>query len=303
VEILNPMILVLGEVLIDRFPDDHRIGGAPLNFAFHLHQLGEPLRLVTRVGNDADGRRICKMLEAYGLATTDVQMDDHHPTGRVTVRLDADGVPTFDILAPAAYDFIDLQSMTGQGFPAPLDLIYFGSLVQRSDHCFAQVQQLLAERPPTTRCFCDINLRDPFFDRKRINFCVRHADILKLNEEELTTIGRVLNIGPGAHETVKHLMDECRIEMLAVTRGPRGSRVFYGDQQLDSPDPPSVDVRDTVGAGDAFAAVLAAGILNDRPMPQVLAAATDFAAHVCEQPGAIPAQSQIYEDILTKMGS
>lgn len=296
------MILVLGEVLIDRFPDDHRIGGAPLNFAFHLHHLDEALRLVTRVGNDADGRRICKMLETHGLATTDVQIDDRHPTGRVDVSLDADGVPTFDIVAPVAYDGIDLQPLIAQGIPAQAALIYFGSLIQRSDHGFSQVQQLLAGRPQATRCFCDINLRTPHYDRQRINHCLQQADILKLSEEELLTVGRLLAIGPTEQETAKHLMKAYRIEFLALTRGARGSTVFHGDQHFDSPAPPSVTVRDTVGAGDAFAAVLAAGILNDRPMPQILAAATDFAAHVCGQTGAIPVQSQIYEDILTQMG-
>jgi fructokinase len=52
------MIVVIGEILIDRFPDYERIGGAPFNFAFHLRQMGWPVRFLTRIGDDAAGLRI-----------------------------------------------------------------------------------------------------------------------------------------------------------------------------------------------------------------------------------------------------
>ena len=190
------MVGDLQAFLVDRFPDYQRIGGAPLNFAFHLHHLGHPLRLVTRVGDDSDGRRIEARLATHGLATADVQIDRQHPTGRVNVSLDAEGVPAFDIVAPAAYDFIDLQSLGVKDLPIQAGLIYFGSLVQRGDHGLAQVRHLLEARSPETRCFCDINLRPPHYDRERIENCLRHADILKLNDEELAIIAGMFNTGP-----------------------------------------------------------------------------------------------------------
>ena len=50
-------ILAIGEVLIDHFPDYHQVAGAPLNFACHLKKLGQAVRLVSRIGADADGHR------------------------------------------------------------------------------------------------------------------------------------------------------------------------------------------------------------------------------------------------------
>ncbi len=50
-----------------------------------------------------------------------------------------------------------------------------------------------------------------------------------------------------------------------------------------------VPVRDTVGAGDSFTAALTVGLLLGRPMQQLLADASDVAAHVCTQAGATPA--------------
>lgn len=296
------MVLVVGEVLIDRFPTYHRIGGAPLNFAFHLHHLGAAVRLVTRVGDDPDGRRICGMIAEHDLSTADIQIDADHPTGRVEVALEAGGVPSFDIVAPAAYDFIDLQALSAQGLPGQADLIYFGSLAQRSDRGLAEIQQMLTARPQATRCFCDINLRAPHYDRKRIVHCLQQANILKLNDEELKIVGDLLEVGSTGPAVVDHLVDNYQIETLAMTCGARGSTVYRNGRRYDAPPPPAVAVRDTVGAGDAFAAVLAAGIIENRPMPEILGAATEFAAHVCAQPGALPAQSEIYPDILKRMG-
>ncbi len=297
------MILVLGEVLVDRFPDGHRIGGAPLNFAFHLHHLGHRLRLVTRVGGDRDGRRIEAMLATHGLATADVQIDRQHATGRVNVRLDAEGVPAFDIVAPAAYDFIDLQSLSAGERPFHAGMIYFGSLAQRSDHGLAQIQQLLETRSPETRCICDLNLRAPHYDRKRIENCLQHADILKLNDEELAIIAGLFNTGPTMSAAAAGLMAAFKIDTLAITRGARGSCVFQDGQRFESPPPPAVEVRDTVGAGDAFAAVLASGMLEHRPMPRILAAATEFAARICEQAGATPADTAIYKTVRQQLES
>jgi fructokinase len=296
------MILVLGEVLIDRFPDYRRIGGAPLNFAFHLHHLGADVRMVTRVGDDDDGRRIREMIAANGLTATDVQRDNDVPTGVVEITLDADGVPVFDIVSPAAYDFIDLQLPAVKNLVAQAELIYFGSLVMRSERSFAAFRRGMEDRHTAARCFCDINLRPPHYDRQRIAYCLRQADILKLNDEELTTIGAVLDLGADPATIAERLMADFRIQTLAVTRGAHGSTVYQAGRRLDAPPPPAVAVRDTVGAGDAFAAVLAFGVLHNHPMRPVLSAATEFAAHVCGQNGALPAQTDIYPQVLRQIG-
>jgi fructokinase len=104
------MILVVGEILIDVFDHYQRIGGAPFNFAFHLKQLGLPVRLLTRIGDDRPGRDILDMLERQGFDPQDVQIDSRHPTGTVRVALDDQGVPQFDIHTGVAYDHLDLST-------------------------------------------------------------------------------------------------------------------------------------------------------------------------------------------------
>ena len=79
------MILVIGEILFDTFPDYRRIGGAPFNFAFHLKKLGFPVEFVSRVGRDARGDEILHFLEQHGFDTGYIQVDPILPTGRVDI--------------------------------------------------------------------------------------------------------------------------------------------------------------------------------------------------------------------------
>jgi fructokinase len=296
------MIFVIGEVLIDQFPTYQRLGGAPLNFAFHLHCLGKSVRLVTRVGNDADGRRILDHLKRWGLSTADVQIDQQHATGRVRVTMASDGSPSFQILTPSAYDYINLEPYFSEEDFDRTELIYFGSLIQRSNLGFSQIRRFLKACSPNSRCFCDINLRSPHYSVEVINHCLKHADILKLNNDELSMIGQILDCGHSQSRIISHLTIDYGLSILALTNGAEGSTVFQKGRRYHAPKPEKITVRDTVGAGDAFAAILAAGILRNRPMRSILSTATDFAAYICSQPGAIPENTEVYKSYARQLG-
>ncbi|MGD8835852.1 MAG: PfkB family carbohydrate kinase [Desulfobacteraceae bacterium] len=287
------MIIVIGEILIDRFPEYERIGGAPFNFAFHLKNMGWPVRFITRVGDDADGLKARRLIEENGFSTEDVQIDQTHDTGRVEVTLDGKGIPNFEIRKNVAYDHIDLSSvLTGRGIDA--QMIYFGSLIQRTRYGFNQVQELLKQCRPATTRFCDINFRAPHINAEAIEPSLNHADILKLNDEELETISRTCNGPEQQTDAIDWLMQNHNISMIALTHGADGSTAFTKAQTTCGPLPKGADIKDTVGAGDAFAAVLAAGALVELPMDRTLELATGFATHMCGLPGAIPKNKEVY---------
>src|ERR1043165_1777468 len=100
--------LVFGEVLFDEFPDGStRLGGAPLNVAWHLRGFGLDPLIVTRIGEDALGGLALERMRAAMIDTRGVQVDETRPTGRASV-LQADGEgPEFEIPGEQAYDFID----------------------------------------------------------------------------------------------------------------------------------------------------------------------------------------------------
>jgi fructokinase len=288
------MIVVLGEILVDIFETYRRIGGAPFNFAFHLKQLSFPVRFVTRIGRDRWGDEIVELLARHQFDPEDVQIDAIHPTGTVRVTLDDQGVPGFDIRDEVAYDYIDFEAVDPILGPETR-LIYYGTLAQRSDAAFERFERLLSCKEKRTISFCDINLRPPHVRWDVLESALRHADILKLNSDELNRIGDFLRREEGEPLLVRHLMERYDIDMLVLTRGASGSTIFRGGEQYDAPLPETGEVVDTVGAGDAFAAVIAAGYLRGLPLPGLLDAATRFAAGICSLPGAIPEDLSIYD--------
>ncbi len=293
------MIIVIGEILIDRFPDYERIGGAPFNFAFHLQHLGWPVRFITRIGDDADGSKAHHLIEASGFNTEDVQVDKNHATGSVEVTLDGNGVPSFEIKKNVAYDHIDLsQTLAEQKHD--LDMIYFGSLIQRTEYGYDQVQNFLKRSGAATTCFCDINFRAPHINTSAVVPSLEHADILKLNDEELETVIGMCGGPSKPTDAVDWLIKRFDISMIALTSGADGSTAFTGSKTIAGPTPKNEHIKDTVGAGDAYAAVLAAGTLMSLPVEETIALATDFAAHICGLPGAIPDKKEAYASLKNK---
>ena len=290
------MVLVIGEILIDIFPDYERIGGAPFNFACHLKQMGVPVRFFSRVGNDRYGERIMNRLESTGFDLTDIQIDPAHATGTVQVALDADGVPRFAICEKVAYDYLDLTGIAANGAADPA-MIYFGSLLQRTDAMQCQVQALLTAKGAPVCGFCDINMRPPHVNNQAVVESLRHADLLKLNEDELETIQKMFAAPASEADALHWLMEAFGIRTVALTRGSRGSRLHQGPTKIELPSERPPRIVDTVGAGDAFAAVLAAGLLRGHPLQETAALATRFAARICEIPGAVPDDPCFYDDL------
>lgn len=286
--------------MIDRFPDYERIGGAPFNFAFHINQMGWPVRFLTRIGDDASGRRILETLEKSGLNTEDVQIDTRHSTGLVEVTLDSQGVPRFEIRTDAAYDYLDLSRIPSNVVTSA-DLVYFGTLVQRTIQGYRQVQAFLEHMQPATCGFCDINLRPPHIHPNAIQSSLHHSDILKLNTQELMQISAMFGGPRDEAGAAEWLLQTYALSQIVLTMGSDGSKVITADQTIASP-PVKVDtVVDTVGAGDAYAAVFAAGSLKALPLDLTLAMATEFAAEICGLPGAVPADTKLYDHLRHKI--
>ena len=84
-----------------------------------------------------------------------------------------------------------------------------------------------------------------------------------------------------------------------VTLGAAGAFALTADGLLANVAPDgNAPVVDTVGAGDAFAAVLIAGLLDGWPLPLTLDRAQQLASAVCGQRGAVPDEPDIYRSLL-----
>jgi fructokinase len=125
------VILVIGEILFDLFPNYNRLGGAPFNFAYHLKKFGFDVRFVSKIGMDDAGKEILHKLKLARFNLDDIQIDEVHPTGSVNVQLDESGTPQFDIIPEVAYDYIEFIPEYHLNLINAAQIIYFGSLTQR----------------------------------------------------------------------------------------------------------------------------------------------------------------------------
>ena len=280
-------ILSIGEALWDLLPSGRKIGGAPANFAFHCMQLGADVRMLTRVGTDDLGREIIEFYRSLGLSTEFVSKDPDAPTGTVGVELSEEGQPKYTIHENVAWDKIDTSDIAIQSAQSA-DAIYFGSLAARSETTFQTIQALVAQTQPSALRVLDLNLRDPFVDRNVIKTMLRLANILKLNDEELTRLAAMFDV-PG-NKTKQHadwFIQNYGLNTLVLTCGSRGSRIFNGGKEYFC-DCQRVEVVDTVGAGDAFTAMVVVGLLSGWSIEVINERANAIAAFVCTQSGATP---------------
>ena len=288
------MILAIGEILFDMFPGGRRLGGAAFNFSYHIHRLDGPLRFLSRIGMDAEGEAIERFLTEQHFPCDDLQRDPNHPTGRVNVTLDPQGRPDFDIVTGVAYDFVTPTPAIERFVSQSCRLIYFGSLVQRTAQGARTVRHILQHRSPRTKCLFDVNLRPDGYNDEILAFSLRATDLLKLSEEELDVLAAMHGLSGNTADRVTALMAHFDIAMVALTRGSQGSSLFAGDARRDIRPRGEVAVRDTVGAGDAFAAMLAVGYLRGWPTERILSLADRLATAVCGIEGAVPADVRFY---------
>jgi len=287
--------VIIGEALVDVFPDgSRRLGGAPFNVACHLAGLGLDPLLVTRVGQDADGARVLATMKEWGMDTSGVQLDPELATGEVKVTIEG-GQPSFDIVANRAWDRID--PVTAAGAAARADgLLYHGSLACRSPVTAAAVEALRARSPE--RILVDLNLRDPYWSAKGVARLLTGAHWIKLNQDELE---RVVSGGRSLSSKARRLIERTGCEVVLVTRGERGALAVLRDGGELAGVPVSVDeVVDTVGAGDAFTAVVVMGLTRSWPFAVTLPRALELASAVCAVQGAVLDDRASYRRLLER---
>ena len=280
-------ILSIGEVLWDLLLSGRKVGGAPANFAFHCMQLGADVRLLSRVGDDDLGRELIEFYRSLGLSTEFIETDPTAPTGTVGVELSADGQPKYTIHENVAWDKIEATEAAVQ-FVQSADAVAFGTLAARSETTLRTIQTLVSQAKPSALRVLDLNLRGTFVDRNVIELMLRLANILKLNDEELARLAAMFEM-PGSTETqhVDWFIDRYGLKMLILTCGSQGSRIFHEGKEYVRASR-KVEVVDTVGAGDAFTAMVVVGLLSGWSIETIHERANDIAAFVCTQSGATP---------------
>ncbi len=268
----NFTAIVFGEILYDCFPDRTCLGGAPLNFAYNLRQLGFPVAMVSAVGCDALGQQARGFLRRVDIAQQWVA-DRPEPTGTVDVLLDA-GQPSYIIRAGVAWDYIEAKPALDQ----PPDLIYYGTAAQRSPANRPALEHLLATKP-RHRLF-DVNLRQDSYTPQAVLFGLEAATVVKLNDEEWEAVRDIAEVAAPADLLARYALDR-----LAITSGSDGAQIHIPGASFAAWSA-TASVVDSVGAGDAFSAVLAASTLLGTDPQQALCLACAAGASAVQHRGA-----------------
>jgi fructokinase len=286
-------IAVLGEALVDEFHDGPVAGGAPFNVARSLAAMGAPVVFVSRIGAaDDNGRLVLQSARCYGLDAAAIQRDETRATGRVSVHETPRG-HRFEIHADAAWDHLDADAGRNALSAAGAGILYFGSLAQR--HAVSRATLRALVKPFAGLRLLDLNLRAGTDTALLAAESLMLADWLKVNDEELARLAGWF-ADPAAPEAaqVAALMDRFALQRLLLTCGAEGWRFYASGGALLAlgAGQPQQRLVDTVGAGDAFTALLLAGLGLQRDLATTLVLANRYAAFICGLRGPLPADAQ-----------
>ena len=291
------MLVVAGESLIDvvRAPDGvmhEAVGGAPLTVATALARLDVPAILITQLGDDQHGDLIRARAGADGLEL------EAHPVGRTatsTAQLDGSGA--------ASYSFDLSWTLPPIELPA-CDALHVGALgtllEPGRDSVWDLVDQAYARAVPVSY---DPNIRPAFVEDaeqvwRDVEALAGRASVVKLSDQDID----LLLPGADPADIARSLLDGDRTELVLLTHGADGATAFTGEATAAVPAA-SVEVVDTVGAGDCFAAAVLAVLFEDgafgeygaglprsgTDLSRLLRAASVAAAVSCGRRGADPA--------------
>ena len=302
----GPTVVGIGEALFDCFPEGALLGGAPVNLAVHadqlLRQVGGRGVVVSAVGRDELGSQLRQELTARQMDVDFLQESAELPTGTVQVTVDGAGHPEYEITENVAWDHI-LQTESTSRLAESCAAVCFGTLAQRSPESRATIQQFLADATQAWRV-CDLNLRQQFYSVEVIQSSFAAAKVVKLSEEELSVASSLLEINPpgqaDADAQAVRLLERFELEVLAVTRGARGTVLLSRDERVEGEVPMFAPApqADSVGAGDSCCAAIVTGLLLKWPLDRIVSLANLVGAYVASQPGATP---QLPREILSEM--
>ncbi len=282
-----PLAVGVGEVLWDLLPQGKEIGGAPANFAYHALQQGAAAAVLSRVGSDRLGDELVERLTVQGLDTSCIARDPVHATGTVTVELDAEGRPRFSISPDAAWDAIELGEHTRR-LARRASLVCFGSLAQRNPVSRASIAGFLEATGEECLRIFDVNLRRPHFSPAVIEAGLARCNCLKLNEEELPVVARMLSLVGDPRTALESLLKRFSLRAIALTLSDRGCLLALPGIFVEHGGIKPERLVSTVGAGDAFTAVFGLGLIRGRAPEEIAERANRLASYVCTQPGAMP---------------
>ena len=282
----NGPVLAYGELLWDVLPSEAVLGGAPANFTYRLQSLGQPARVVSRIGRDQLGNRALEQLHHLGVDAALIQRDDEYPTGTVDITLSAAGDASYVINTGVAYDHITLTEEL-RASARNCRALYFGSLIQRHEDSRRTLATIIEDAGDAVKLL-DLNLRRDCFSLATVETSLQHADILKLNHQEAAVIAEMLRLTARTlPEFAQQIMSRFSIHTCLITRAEQGVYARSIDGQETTQAGYEVPVVDTIGSGDSFTAAFLQAFLAGSSLEVCCDAGNRLGALVAQRKGGM----------------
>lgn len=255
----------------------------------------EPL-LISAVGSDSLGDQALCSMRQWRMNVSGIQSTGTAPTGRVNVSI-IDDDPQFEIEQNQAYDFIDgvmaKQAITSLPHAS---LLYHGTLGIRHAQSYAALSQLRSDL--SLPFYFDINLRPPWYCEGVIEEALQQASWLKVNEHEFQHLQQLLKLDDDDERAAIALQARYELKSLLITRGSAGACVLVEAGAINQCSTQMTALIDTVGAGDAFSAVVIYGLTVGWQWPQIVERAVAFASAICGERGGVFKSQRDYDHFI-----
>ncbi len=276
-------VVCFGEVLWDILPSGAEPGGAPINVAYHLHKQKKHPAVITKIGNDDEGKKLVEIFSKKGVCTDYFQVDEKYETGKVYAKPDENKNMVYDIVMPVAWDYIKWED-SFEELTKNAGFFVYGSLAARNKVSRETLFRLLET---AQKKVLDINLRAPHFNKTTMEDLLLKADLLKMNLEEMELISTWFSDYSTTEDRMKSIAQKFEIPEMVVTMGGDGA-LLYMNGETFSHKGYKVEVADSVGSGDAFLAGLLASIMDSVPAKDALEFASGLGAYIATREGACP---------------
>ncbi|HUG16257.1 MAG TPA: carbohydrate kinase family protein [Thermomicrobiales bacterium] len=275
-------------------------GGTTGNACAALALLGVDVTLVSRVGDDEEGRRLVASLRDTGCGVDHVETISGSASDSGVIVISGELANRDRTI----YWIQGVKPVSGMTFPIDEMLAREWLMIDIDD---ARLRSFLldlpAHRSPRTRLFGTMTYvveMDPAAGWDQI---MRH-DAVAGNARELMTLTGCSDLSAAtdiASRDIRH--NACRV--VFVSNGPHGGLAITESGVVSAPAI-DVDVVDTTGAGDAFAAGCLWGMLEHCDEPTILSRANALGGLACRALGAragLPTRVEVERVIREQAGT
>tara|TARA_B100001057_G_scaffold499784_1_gene611783 strand:- start:26497 stop:27384 length:888 start_codon:yes stop_codon:yes gene_type:complete len=281
---LNKKIICFGEILWDIYPDKIQLGGAPYNVFCRLNSFGINTEIVSSIGNDDLGLKIIETFKKNNYSSKYIQLENNYSTGKVMIEL-KNGEPKYSISENVAWDFISLPKKYIKDFDT-IDILIYGSLASRNNESFSTLEEILKN---SNYKILDLNIRQNYFNKEKLDFLIDSSDFLKVNLDELILLNQLfeLNIS-NTQKLSESICKRYNLDYICITNGSVDSTIYDGTNfyKINSFSVKSVD---SVGAGDSFLAAFVSNFFFKKVnIHESLRIASAYGALTSAKKGATP---------------